>query len=196
MTLTNVELKARTPETRVYLNNVSGSAILTTGTFVLDAKVQSATSIVGEGGTASVLAYGAEGAPSLTLNAGSMVLLTADPSLDVDGAFGTYTLTFTLNVNLGEGLTEGSVNWSSLVGFDGWLGSMLATQMPDTLNVGELPAELGQDAGPSVSYNYTAGDNVGSLVITINGLNVPEPATSTLSLMALTALAARRRRKK
>ncbi len=198
MTLTNVELKARTPETRVYLNNVSGSAILTTGTFVLDAKVQSATSIVGEGGTASVLAYGAEGAPSLTLNAGSMVLLTADPTQDVNGAFGTYTLTFTLNVNLGESLTEGPVNWSSLVGFDGWLGSMLATQMPDTLNVGELPAELSQDAGPSVSYNYTAGEgsNVGSLVITINGLNVPEPATSTLSLMALMALAARRRRKK
>ena len=143
------------------------------------------------------LAYGAEGTPSLTLNAGSMVLLTADPSLDVNGAFGTYTLTFTLDVNLGAGFTEGSIDWSSLVGFDGWLGSMLATQMPEMPDVGEMPAELSQEAGPSVSYNYTAGEgsNVGSLVITINGLNVPEPATSTLSLIALAALAARRRRK-
>ena len=197
MMLSNVELRAKTSETRVYLNNVSGSAILSTGTFVLDAKVQKATSSVGEGGMDFSLAYGAEGTPSLTLNAGSMVLLTADPTLDVNGAFGTYTLTFTLDVNLGAGFTEGSIDWSSLVGFDGWLGSMLATQMPEMPDVGEMPAELSQEAGPSVSYNYTAGEgsNVGSLVITINGLNVPEPATSTLSLIALAALAARRRRK-
>ncbi|MBQ9829191.1 MAG: PEP-CTERM sorting domain-containing protein [Akkermansia sp.] len=37
--------------------------------------------------------------------------------------------------------------------------------------------------------------NAGDLVITISGLSIPEPATSTLSLLALAALAARRRRR-
>ena len=39
--------------------------------------------------------------------------------------------------------------------------------------------------------DYRVIDNVGTLLVA----NVPEPATATLSLMALAALAARRRRK-
>jgi hypothetical protein len=57
------------------------------------------------------------------------------------------------------------------------------------------PAETGE-AAPTVSYGYAAGgSNVGTLTITITGLNVPEPTTSTLSLLALAGLCARRRRK-
>ena len=43
----------------------------------------------------------------------------------------------------------------------------------------------------SLYVEYRVEDNVGSLLV----LNVPEPATTTLSLLALSALAARRRRK-
>lgn len=44
---------------------------------------------------------------------------------------------------------------------------------------------------PDLYVTYHVVDNVGSLLV----MNVPEPATSTLSLLALTALALRRRRK-
>lgn len=47
--------------------------------------------------------------------------------------------------------------------------------------------------GASTGVSYSTG-SVGT-IITINGLNVPEPTTSTLSLLALAGLCARRRRK-
>jgi len=61
----------------------------------------------------------------------------------------------------------------------------------------ETPASVsegGSTGGVSVSYSAATGENVGT-IITITGLNVPEPTTATLSLLALAALAARRRRK-
>ena len=47
--------------------------------------------------------------------------------------------------------------------------------------------------GASTGVSYSTG-SVGT-IITINGLNVPEPTTSTLSLLALAGFCARRRRK-
>ena len=48
-------------------------------------------------------------------------------------------------------------------------------------------------SGVSVRY-YNSTSSVGTVII-ISGLQVPEPATSTLGLIALTALVSRRRRK-
>ncbi|MBQ6942567.1 MAG: PEP-CTERM sorting domain-containing protein, partial [Akkermansia sp.] len=81
---------------------------------------------------------------------------------------------------------------------DSWLGQLLTAQGATAYVSGavETPASVsegGSTGGVSVSYSAATGGNVGT-VITITGLNVPEPATSTLSLLALAALAARRRR--
>lgn len=82
--------------------------------------------------------------------------------------------------------------------FGGILGNLLhqpeAVVAAETLRAGESTATTAANTF-TVSYGAGTGAQVGSLVITISGLNVPEPATSTLSLLALAALAARRRRK-
>ena len=201
MMLTNTEITAATVNTRVELKNVSGTATLKRGTFALQATP--ATTTVGTGGAA--ISYGAEGNPSLTLartegeSGATRLMISADPTGDVAGAFGTYTLTFSLNLNLDSSIAtpaDGTA-WQALVGFEGWLGQMLVDQ-DATYNVGEAPAVAeGGTAAPTVSYSYTAGtgSNVGTLSIVVAGLNVPEPTTGTLGLLSLVALAARRRRK-
>jgi MYXO-CTERM domain-containing protein len=123
-------------------------------------------------------------------------MISANPTLDVQGIYGTYSLTFNLNLQLDTSIDEPASNkaWGELVGFEGWLGTMLGDQ--NATFAGAAGEPVAQSSAPSVSYDYTAGSdgNVGTLVITINGLNVPEPTTATLSLLALAALAARRRR--
>ncbi len=196
MTLTNTSITAATADTRVNLKNVSGSAMLGTGTFGLQMKAQAPASTVGNGGSALSLEYGVGGAPSLTLGSGAKLMLSADPSMDAAGTYGTYTLTFNLNVDLSNiSVPTLGADWQTLVGFEGWLGEMLVDQNAIYVDVTE--GVVAQSTAPTVSYGYSAGSgsNVGTLVITINGLNVPEPTTATLSLLALAALAARRRRK-
>ena len=122
-------------------------------------------------------------------------MITADPSADVSGIYRDYTLTFNLNVSL-DSIPQSGDDWKALVGFDGWLGTMLENQNA-TYQVADGAAQVSEGAStPAVSYGYAAGEggNVGTLTITIAGLNVPEPTTSTLSLLALAALTARRRR--
>ncbi len=194
MTLTNTTITAATAETRVNLNNVSGDATLATGTFGM--QMQSGDPLVGMGGAS--LSYGVAGTPSLTLGAtGASLVITVDPSADANGIYQDYTLTFNLNVNL-DSVPVSVEDWKALVGFEGWLGTMLENQGA-TYQVTDGAAQVAEgNSAPTVSYGYAAGDggsNVGMLTITINGLNVPEPTTSTLSLLALAALAARRRRK-
>ena len=197
MTLSNVKLSA-VEGASVTLNNVSGTAELAgAGNYTLG--------MVGamendNGGTALTLKYTSDLAITMS-GTGSQLLLSADPTVDANGIFGTYNLTLTLNYTLAGDLASAeTVNWQDLVGFTGVLGDLLTAQTPEaTVDLAEGEAAVAA-AGttPTVEYNYTApgeGAQVGSLVITINGLNVPEPATSTLSLLALAALAARRRRK-
>ena len=190
MTLTNTTITAATVDTKVELQNVSGDVTLKTGTFGV------AMTTVGMGGSA--LTY-ADGVPSITLSStdsgAAKVMISANPTLDVHGTYGTYSLTFNLNLQLDSSVDVPATNeaWSALVGFEGWLGTMLQEQ--GAIYAGE---PVGQSSAPSVSYGYSAGSggsNVGTLTIIINGLNVPEPTTSTLSLLALAGLCARRRRK-
>lgn len=194
MVLTNTTLAAASSTTEVKLKNVEGStARLTMGAFTLDATPQVDAQADGE--THRSLSY----TNGLAVSGNSDATLTLN--LDVLGAVeksGTYDLTITLS---GYGsdfvLPE---NISSLVSFDttSWLYEALVSQNANfggaTAAVRTLAAV--ETAGvPTVQYAAGTGDNVGSLVITISGLNVPEPTTSTLGLLALAALAARRRRK-
>ena len=192
MTLTNTTITAATVDTRVELKNVSGDVALKTGAFGVE------MTTVGMGGSA--LSY-TEGAPSITLSStdagAAKLMISANPTLDVQGTYGTYSLTFNLNLQLDTSIDLPASNkaWGELVGFEGWLGTMLEEQ--NATFAGAAGEPVAQSSAPSVSYGYTAGSdgNVGTLVITINGLNVPEPTTSTLSLLALAGLCARRRRK-
>ena len=196
MVLTNTTVTAASSATEVKLKNVEGStARLTMGAFTLDATPQVEAQAGGE--TRGSLSY----TNGLAVSGDSAATLTLN--LDVPGAVekygaGTYDLTITLS---GYGsdfvLPE---NIASLVRFDttSWLYKALVSQNADfgasVAAVSTLAAEETKSV-PTVQYAAGTGDNVGSLVITISGLNVPEPATSTLSLLALAALAARRRRK-
>ena len=193
MTLTNTTITAATVDTHVDLKNVSGDVTLKTGIFGVE------MTTVGRGGSA--LTY-EEGAPSITLSStdagAAKLMISANPTVDVRGSYGTYTLTFNLNLQLDSSLGEPASNeaWGELVGFSGWLGTLLEEQ--GAVFAGSAGDPVAQSTAPSVSYGYSAGSggsNVGTLVITINGLNVPEPTTSTLSLLALAGLCARRRRK-
>ena len=193
MTLTNTTITAATVDTHVDLKNVSGDVTLKTGIFGVE------MTTVGRGGSA--LTY-EEGAPSITLSStdagAAKLMISANPTVDVRGSYGTYTLTFNLNLQLDSSLGEPASNeaWGELVGFSGWLGTLLEEQ--GAVFAGAAGDPVAQSTAPSVSYGYSAGSggsNVGTLVITINGLNVPEPTTSTLSLLALAGLCARRRRR-
>ncbi|MBP3498650.1 MAG: autotransporter-associated beta strand repeat-containing protein [Akkermansia sp.] len=217
MTLSNVKLSAA-QGTTVALNNLSGSAELAgAGHFSIsggEAQYKLAMSPVqaqvaaaeNEKGSALTLSYASSTAITLNRNSeGSnpTLALSVDPTLDVNGVFGAYDVTLTLNnfgisgPDLGE---SGDLTALSNAGitFTGWLGDALSNQTTDTALAEAVEDAPAAPTAPTVSYTYTPvteGSNVGTLVITINGLNVPEPATSTLSLLALAALAARRRRK-
>ena len=108
----------------------------------------------------------------------------------------TYDLTitlsgFTMDYEAGTGL---------LFAADSWLGQLLAGQGAAEYVSGSLetPAELASNTTVTVEYAGMTGEggaNVGT-IITITGLTViPEPTTTTLSLLALCGLVARRRRK-
>ena len=112
------------------------------------------------------------------------------------GAANNVTLIITLGVSGADFNSYTVENWQALVGFEqeSWLGQALsnATVTADVT----ATADTGSGV-PSVNYGFSAGEggSVGTLTITISGLNVPEPTTSTLSLLALAGLCARRRRK-
>ncbi len=194
MTLTNTTVTAATPTTQVKLQNVEGStALLAKGAFTLHATPTVGMSPTAENhGTLSYtngLAIATDASATLTLNLDVVNAVASD-------AHGTYDLTITLS-GFGEGFAV-TQDILDMVGFDStsWLGQALVSQKAEyTVVTEQTPATAGEGGVPTVSYAAGTGANVGSLVITISGLNVPEPATSTLSLLALAALAARRRRK-
>ena len=145
-------------------------------------------------GTA-LLSGGATLNTSLTLADGAtleMNNLTADTTVTINGA-----LTFSGQVELGTKLLA-AVNalsgWEeSLTLFTGLAGgvslpSTVATNADEMVRASEVFSNV---TNGNLYVSYQVIDNVGSLMV----INVPEPATTTLSLLALTALAARRRRK-
>ena len=195
MTLTNTTITAATVETKVNLQNVEASNVmLAKGAFTLNATPTVGLAPSGEGhGT---LSYSNGLAIATTDNIASLTLNLDVVNAVAGDAHGTYDLTITLS-GFGDGfaVTEAILG---LVGFDStsWLGQALVSQKAEyTVVTEQTPATAGEGGVPTVSYAAGTGASVGSLVITISGLNVPEPATSTLSLLALAALAARRRRK-
>ena len=109
---------------------------------------------------------------------------------------GVYDISITLN-GYGAGYDFSTLgdDIKNLVQFDAdsWLGQMLADvewTMVEKPNDTETAS-----AESTAGVTYYTDQNVGELVITIHGLNVPEPTTSTLSLLSLAALCARRRRR-
>ena len=200
MTLTNTTITAATVDTKVNLQNVTASnVVLDKGKFSTDAPM----SVVGAGGTAfSASTSAITEDSSITINASdgaSLAVDLGDLSCVTAMGPGKYDLSITLSgvgFDSYENLTAGS---GIIFTADSWLGQLLTAQGATAYVSGavETPASVsegGSTGGVSVSYSAVTGGNVGT-VITITGLNVPEPATSTLSLLALAALAARRRRK-
>lgn len=192
MTLTNTTITAATVDTKVDLSNVSVGAdslvTLAKGAFTVQDQAN-----VGRGGSAcdfstssySGFTLGAAGDASITLNLGDLSQVTAMGP-------GVYDITILLD---GFQMVDGSA--SVLFASDSWLGKLLAQSNNANVEISISKVAAGEAAvaggGASTGVSYSTG-SVGT-IITINGLNVPEPTTSTLSLLALAGLCARRRRK-
>ena len=133
----------------------------------------------------------------ITLSAGSTLTLVMDPT---NNDFRDYSLVINMSGFEYEGgslAATGGITDLNAAGIylGGWLGEMLAAQGVAQEGMGNLESpEVPGDSIPTVSYTYSTENNVG-MIISIHGLSVPEPTTTTLSLLALCALAARRRRK-
>ena len=130
----------------------------------------------------------------------SCLTLEADATLDMDNLnAGAVTLngalTFGGKVQMGAELlaTVGSMSgYQSLVIFTGLTGADPLVSMPaDAEGLVQASEVFSNVQNNSLYVSYQVIDNVGSLMV----IHVPEPATTTLSLLALSALAMRRRRK-
>ena len=129
---------------------------------------------------------------NLTLEAGSTLDMV---SLDAGAVALNGTLTFGGKISMGENLLallNEKLGWESCVTlFTGLervdMSAVTGNSDGDLVWAGDVFSNMGDNRHFQISYVA----EVGSLVVAI----VPEPATSTLSLLALAALAARRRRK-
>ena len=192
MTLTNTSITAAS--VNIVDSKVSGNVVLN----VVKPTEAITAPNVGQGGTGGEISftYGM----ALVDSSSSLTLNMEVPQAILPSESGLYTLTITLN-GFAEGFDFNNIASQVVFGADSWLGQALQGATPvvtvdgNTISAGAAAAQ--SSGAPSVSYNATSGTggNVGRLVITINGLNVPEPTTATLSLLALAALAGRRRRK-
>ena len=197
MSLSNVSLKAAATGTELSLNNVTAEAVqLAAGQFTLGGEValSEQTPATKSGGyTASftsdqlngITLNNASGAASLTVDLGEL------PDCLQDGK--TYNITIALS-----GFSMAAYDGTGLLfAADSWLGQLLADQGASRyVSSGDVESATTLAANNNtVTVTYTAmtGGNVGT-IITITGLTIPEPTTSTLSLLALAGLAARRRR--
>ena len=198
MTLSNVTVTAATSGTAVNLTNMTAEAVqLAKGSYTMTDVAKVGTYSV-EDSTASfttdllsgITLNNADSSASLVVDLGdlgSLAGLVYEKTYDL-----TITLSgFTMNYEAGTGL---------LFAADSWLGQLLAGQGAEEYVSGSLetPAELASNTTVTVQYAGMTGEggaNVGT-IITITGLTViPEPTTTTLSLLALCGLVARRRRK-
>ena len=196
MTLTNTTITAATTETRVNLNNVSGDATLAKGKFHMQGQLPVA--LVTPGGSA--VEFSSSALSGLTLNtadsSASLVVDLGDLSCLTPMGPGQYDLTITLSGFTMEDYSGLATGAGLVFAADSWLGSLLNqahnANVQMTIAQAEAGAAAAAEGGSASGVSYSTG-NVGT-IITITGLNVPEPTTATLSLLALAALAARRRR--
>lgn len=188
--LNNVVLNAGAKAAIVELQNVGGNAVLQSGTYKMQAIFGSAVEQMSTAGNPT-LQYEIAGNWTVGDNA-TTIVLTADPETDCGQFRDEYNLVFTLNLDFADGVTAPATveGWKDIVNFGGEMATLLAEQNAQyTMTVEEA---MGME-NPYVIYNYDATSSV--LTVTVNGLTVPEPTTATLSLLALAALAARRRRR-
>ena len=197
MTLTNTSITAATVNTQVSFDNVtvSGAVVLKNlKVSMSDAQVAAG----GSEGSKGIFTGSTTLLSGITMNAGSSLTVDlGDLSSYAAMGPGKYDLSITLS-GFSMADFEGAYADSALqFAADSWLGQLLAQSNNAGVQITIAQAEAGAAAadagGASTGVSYSTG-NVGT-IITINGLNVPEPTTSTLSLLALAALAARRRRK-
>ena len=128
----------------------------------------------------------------LTLAAGSTLDMD---NLDAGAVSLSGALTFGGKVQMGENLLAavGAMSgYQSLVLFTGLTdGVTLPATVSDAASMVQASEVFSNVQNNTLYVSYQVIDNVGSLMVVL----VPEPATTTLSLLALAALAARRRRK-
>ena len=138
---------------------------------------------------------------------GTALTLNADQSLTLSGSDESYTLkagsqvlSITTDVLAGSLTLTGE---SLMVSFDGYdLAAYDAVQLQfgagvtvDSTMLVTGQAQVEQGTAPQMmTGSYVTNGNVGSIVFIMNH-NIPEPTTSTLSLLALAGLAMRRRRR-
>ncbi len=149
--------------------------------------------LLGEGSAMvnNVVFEATEGINAVLTAAPAAMLLTVDPAAELPKPNGTLTLTNIQNVTVGgENLTIdlSSIEASSLNNFE-----IIAVELGEG-------AQFAQDLDVWVRYGNSKAEQFmmeqGVAFFHTVELNlVPEPATTTLSLLALAALAARRRRK-
>ncbi len=103
-------------------------------------------------------------------------------------------LTFGAGLQMGESLlaSVGALDYGETLNLFTGLSGVNLPVVVDTESSRVLASSVFSNVQSDTLYvDYRVIDNVGTLLVA----NVPEPATATLSLMALSALAARRRRK-
>ena len=198
MMLTNTTITAATVKTNVTFDNVTvagASALKGMQAAMTDAQLQ-----VGMGGSAGTFSATTSMLSGITLKAGEGASLTVDLgdlSSHVPMGPGKYDLSVTLSGFSMDSYTNLADGSGLLIAADSWLGKLLAQSNNANVQISISQVAAGEAAvaggGAATGVSYSTG-NVGT-IITINGLNVPEPTTSTLSLLALAGLCARRRRR-
>ena len=153
-----------------------------------DTTTKSSVTVTGK----TLLGGGATLNTSLTLADGATLDMD---NLDAGAVTLNGALTFGGKVQMGNDLlaTVGSMSgYQSLVLFTGLTGNDPLTSMTaDAEGLVQASEVFSNMQNNQVYVSYQVIDNVGSLMV----VHVPEPTTTTLSLLALSALAARRRRK-
>ena len=190
MTLGNAKLTGTSADTAITLQGVAGAATLATGTYTVEA-VAGASAAAAED---VALSYTLGDLTGLTLaDADTKLVIDAGDVLAAVGEAESFTLSF----SFGEGISLYGGEWtadalSDVITFGGALGEWLSDPETEYTLASDAVATASLDGlVPTVTYAMTDGVLT---AITVSG-NIPEPTTATLSLLALAALAARRRRR-